>query len=129
MAIKAALIPSHTDVNIKFTSQVLHIQLKKIRSGSQCKHALFKISPMPFSCHRFAKVGTRIFLQCAYLVTAESSVRRMKLCPQPHHVYRSTNAFNTVLNIQERKNVPTGQNKCHKFLKMPQIWHHITKNL
>lgn len=37
--------------------------------------------------------------------------------------YESTNAFNTVLNIQEKKKKDPviGQNKHHRFLKMPHV--------
>lgn len=79
---------------------------------------------MPFSCHRFARVVTLSGLNLSSVCILSHG---KELCPS--HVALSTDAFNTVLNIQERKNVPTGQNKHHKFLKMPQMWHNIMNNL
>lgn len=37
------------------------------------------------------------------------------------NTYDSTNAFNTVLNIQQRNNHLIQQNKHYRFLKMPQV--------
>lgn len=81
---------------------------------------------MPFSCHRFARVVTVPGSNLSSVCTLSHSKRALSFTRSlVHNLPTSTDAFNTVLNIQERKNVPTGLNKHHKFLKMPQMWHSI----
>lgn len=78
---------------------------------------------MLFSCHAFARVW--LFLTWFFLlyhddVHIKSQQRALSFkwsLVGNLNTYESTNGFNTVLNIQERKNLLTGQNNITGFWK------------